>query len=137
MVWGCITSKGVGKILRVSNKINTQEYCNTLLDGIIGTYDEKNLKPSEYLFQQDNAACHTSSGTMNWLINHNISTLAWPANYPDLNPIENVWNYLNKKIDQENVILIMPIKYGKFLKMNGIKYQKLTYKSFFSQCVQE
>jgi transposase len=35
MVWGCITSEGVGKIICVSNKINSDQYCNTLCEGLI------------------------------------------------------------------------------------------------------
>lgn len=98
MVWGCITYEGVGKIIKVSNKINSQEYCETLYHGLIGTYSSKNMKPSEYTFQQDNASCHSSVETKNWLRTQNINFMVWPANSPDINPIENVWAYLNKKL---------------------------------------
>ena len=63
MVWGCITSKGVGKILRVSNKIKSSEYCNVLFNGFIKTCDMYNYKVSEILYMQDNASCHVSKET--------------------------------------------------------------------------
>jgi transposase len=98
MGWGCITQFGVGKILRVSNKINSEEYCNTLRSGLIETYTTKNLKPFEFIFQQDNVSYHTSAITLNWLNTNIIRTIEWPSNSPDLNPIENIWAYLNKKV---------------------------------------
>ncbi len=87
---GCITQFRVGKFLRVGNKINSEEYCNTLRSGLIETYTAKNLKPSEYFFQQDNASCHISAITLNWLNTNNIRTMKWPSNSLDLNLIENV-----------------------------------------------
>ena len=30
---------------------------------------------------------------------HQIMTLSWPAQSPDLNPIENLWNVIKRKMD--------------------------------------
>jgi transposase len=30
---------------------------------------------------------------------HQIKTLAWPAQSPDLNPTENLWNVIKRKTD--------------------------------------
>ncbi|KAJ8388227.1 hypothetical protein AAFF_G00135980 [Aldrovandia affinis] len=30
---------------------------------------------------------------------HQIKTLSWPAQSPDLNPIENLWNVIKRKMD--------------------------------------
>jgi hypothetical protein len=75
MVWRCITQFGVGKILRVGNKINSEECGNKLRSGLIETYTAKNLNPSEFIFQRDNASCHTSAITLNWLSTNNIRTM--------------------------------------------------------------
>ena len=98
MVWGCITSHGVGKILKISNRMNSKDYCDVLRYGLFETLDMYNLKPSDTLFMQDNAACHTSAETKNWLKTNKIELFETPANSPDMNPIENVWDYLNKKV---------------------------------------
>ena len=50
-------------------------------------------------FQQDNAPCHTARSIKVWMEDHQIKTLSWPAQSPDLNPIENLWNVIKRKMD--------------------------------------
>ena len=50
------------------------------------------------IFMQDGAPCHKSKKVMKWFKNHNITLLEWPGNSPDLNPIENCWNYIKKQV---------------------------------------
>lgn len=54
-------------------------------------------------FKDDNASCHRNKQVKN-CFNQNgnfpIKTMNWPANSPDLNPIENVWNVLKRNIDK-------------------------------------
>ena len=50
------------------------------------------------IFQQDKAAIHTAKLTSNWHGDHNIETLSYPAKSPDLNPIENFWDILSRKV---------------------------------------
>ena len=41
---------------------------------------------------------------MIFLVTKNIEILPWPANSPDLNPIQNVWNDIKKPIRNEKVL---------------------------------
>lgn len=52
------------------------------------------------LFQQDNAPCHKAKMVQEWFEEHNneFKVLTWPPNSPDLNPIEHLWDVLDKQV---------------------------------------
>ena len=56
-------------------------------------------KNPKMLFQQDNAPCHASTMTRNWFTQKKIKLLIWPAQSPDLSPIEHIWDVIQRQID--------------------------------------
>ncbi len=56
------------------------------------------FKDADFIFQQDLAPTHTAKSTKSWLNDHGVGVLDWPANSPDLNPRENLWGIVKRKI---------------------------------------
>ncbi len=48
------------------------------------------FKDADFIFQQDLAPAHTAKSTKSWLNDYGVGVLDWPANSPELNPIENL-----------------------------------------------
>ncbi len=53
---------------------------------------------NDFIFQQDLAPAYTAKGTKSWFNDHGVTVLDWPANSPDLNPIENLWGIVKRKM---------------------------------------
>ena len=55
----------------------------------------------DFIFQHDNAPCYRATTATDWFkeqSDSNIEIQQWPANSPDLNPIENIWAWLDKQL---------------------------------------
>lgn len=53
------------------------------------------------MFQQDNAPCLTAKKVKQWMADNSIRVLSWPAQSPNLNPLENLWNRIGVLISKD------------------------------------
>jgi hypothetical protein len=60
-------------------------------------------------FLQDGAPCHTSKKVRAFLKESNISVMDWPGNLLYLNPIENLWAIIKRRLKKLPNIILLPL----------------------------
>lgn len=96
MVWGCFTAHGVGN-LHLIEGIMDQHIYKSILENHLLPSASKLFPNGLWTFQQDNDPKHTSIMIRNWIIEKQLCQLEWPAQSPDLNPIENLWSFVDRQ----------------------------------------
>ncbi len=61
-------------------------------------------------FLQDGAPCHASKRIKEFLKTQSFQVIDWPGNSPDLNPIENAWNYIKRKLKSQDISSVPKLK---------------------------
>ncbi len=88
---------GVGPLCFLRSKVNTAVYQEVLEHCMLPAADQL-YGDADFIFQQDLAPAHSAKATSTWFKDHGIPVLNWPANSPDLNPIENLWGIVKRKM---------------------------------------
>ncbi len=97
MIWAAMSSAGFGPLCFLKSTVNAGIYQDILERFMLPSAD-KLYGDADFIFQQDLAPAHTAKGTKSWFNNHGVIVLDWPANSPDLNPIENIWGIVKRKM---------------------------------------
>ncbi len=97
MIWAAMSSAGVGPLCFLKSTVNAAIYQEILEHFMLPSAD-KLYGDADFIFQQDLAPAHTAKGTKSWFNDHGVTVLDWPANSPDLNPIENLWGIVKRKM---------------------------------------
>jgi uncharacterized coiled-coil protein SlyX len=103
-VWACFCASGQGYCHIFNDKLDKHLYKRILSENLLPSAAlHFSLAPplvEQWQFLQDNSPNHTANAVRNWLHNNGVSCIDFPPYSPDLNPIENLWAAMARRVEE-------------------------------------
>ena len=101
-VWDAFSALGHKTSVSINGRLNKDKYIEVLNEYIKPFHASTHRDLTQVVSQQDNCGPHRAKSVSSYLQSTGITTMKWPPQSSDLNPIENVCAILKKKLRQRS-----------------------------------
>uniref|UniRef100_A0AAZ3P1Z3 Tc1-like transposase DDE domain-containing protein n=1 Tax=Oncorhynchus tshawytscha TaxID=74940 RepID=A0AAZ3P1Z3_ONCTS len=101
MVWGGVSQHHRSELVIIAGNRNAVRYMEDILLRHVVPFLQAH---PDMTLQYDNATSHTARSVQDFLQDRNVSVLPWPAKSPDLNPIEHIWDLLDRRVKARAIL---------------------------------
>jgi hypothetical protein len=99
-IWAGFSVTGVTRIHVIHGNLNAVKLVDILATEL-PKYTGRVWGSREWYLLQDNSPIHRANELKDWLDSKNVRRFDFPPYSPDLNPMENIWAWLKKKLDHD------------------------------------
>jgi transposase len=97
-VWGALSTEGVLNCHTFKCNLDGEYYVNILKNYLLPAARRQFHR--NWRLQQDNDPKHRSNICKKFIHDYVPELLDWPSNSPDVNPIENIWSIVKRKVEK-------------------------------------